>query len=387
MTEDAPQQANSASSIPPAEEADLLDVDTVFVPTASTSARSQSRRRGQDERPLAKTGDGPTGEAIAKASNPARVSAPRRRPPPPHPDGTEMPPIRIRGTRRGRLEHVMSAPPALSNVQAVTLRMTVPIGNTVLWEHVLGDRRLVTSTAIEERAKEIAAVGQRKPCRGRRLDDDRVEIVAGVLEFLAVEQLAAEDPTIAIVVDIEPMSDLVAFQIAHAEAAEGIRVYAIDRALFLKALIDTTGMKGVDVAAALGVHASTVSRLLDVLKTKDVLGPRITDFWTVSADQSDRFMKLWNDKPRRSEVKVFIATLEPNTARRIFAAVRNRFGTARKVAGGSVAVRGSDGQEFGSIARSRSKDTVIRLSAATGDVELVVLMEAVTAAMNSLRNG
>ena len=384
MTEDAPQQADSGSSIPPAAEADPLDGDTVFVPTPSTSGDLTKATR-QDKRPPAKTGEGPTGEAIAKR----QIQLGFGEPPVSATSAlNDRDTVDANSTYKARqAQHVMSAPPALSNEQAVTLRMTVPIGNTVLWEHVLGDRRLVTSTAIEERAKEIAAVGQRKPCRGRRLDDDRVEIVAGALEFLAVEQLAATDPTIALVVDVEPMNDLVAFQIAHAEAADGIKVHAIDRARFLKALIDTTGMKGVGVAAALGVHASTVSRLLDVLKTKDVLGPRITDFWTVSADQSDRFMRLWNDKPRRSEVKVFIATLEPDTARRIFAAVRDRFGTARKVAGGSVAVRGSDGQEFGSIARSRSKDTVIRLSAATGDVELDVLMEAVTAAMNSLRNG
>lgn len=364
-------------------EDNLLDADFVHAPApGSTRAGNASAREGTEAGTQVSRNEREA--AVAKLQIPFALSV---SPTPEVPASEQTGAISSPETAEVEVAiQEVTASPMPSNEQAVTRRVRVPVGRVVLWDHVLGNREWAKA-AVDARADEIAAGGRLKVCRGRWREDDVIEIVAGVLEFLAVEKLAASGSDHQIEIDVEPMDDLHAFQIAHAEAADGIKVYAVDRALFLKALIDTTGKKAKEVADMLGIQPSTVSRALDVLKTRDVIGSRIHDFWNVSADQSDRFIKLWNDKARRPELKAFINTLEPATARKIFAAIRDHFGIGRKLAKVGVVVRGDDGFELGMIGHNRAKETIVTLSRGAGDVDVDSLMDAVRAAMTEFRNG
>ena len=214
---------------------------------------------------------------------------------------------------------------ALTRPPAVA-RMAKPVQSVGLWMHALGDPERVAPSVVEARAAEIKAMGQLRACRGRLRDGGQVEVVAGMLDYLAVRHIAegGGEPW-TLLVDVEPMTDQQAFKVAHAEAAEGVPLAPLDRARFVQIAIREAFKTQRAMALKLGIHESNLTRLLAVGRCADIVAGVVTDQWTISRAQADRFMRLHGDAKLRKSLLEFVKDAEPQSARRLFAAVFAKF--------------------------------------------------------------
>lgn len=270
---------------------------------------------------------------------------------------------------------------------AINGRISVSVQSVIIWDNALGDPERVPPSMIDERAAEIRAMGQLRACRGRLLADGHVEVVTGMLEVLAVRQIAADggEPWI-LLVDVEEMTDEQAFKVAHAEAAEGVPLAPIDRALFVEEAIRTTFTSQRAMAAAFGIHESNLSRLMDVGRCVAIVGKKVIDPWSISRAQSGRFMGIHNDPGVRQQLRAFLKRAEPQTARKFFRTVFDAFDpAAKRTSAGSIAIVDSNNVNLGHLVPGR-KGTMIRLGPEAGPVELPALMVAIEAALNQHRS-
>lgn len=269
-------------------------------------------------------------------------------------------------------------------------RISVAVQSTELWPNMLGDAARVPSHVVEARAAEIRAMGQLRACRGRWSDNGHVQIVAGLLDWLAVRLIAEQggEPW-TVLTEASTMTDEEAFKVAYAEAAEGVPLAPIDHARFVRRAIDRAFGTQRGMAEKLGLHESNISRLLDVHRCAEIVGKVVTDEWSISRAQAGRFMRLHEDKSVRKPLLMFLqkAEAEPQTARRLFAAVFARFEPPPPPRKGEVVVTDEQGDALGRVRRKGGGEVVLVLDKAAGAVELPTLVGFVEAALARIRAG
>jgi ParB-like chromosome segregation protein Spo0J len=263
-------------------------------------------------------------------------------------------------------------------------KVSVPAQATTLWPGAIGNAERVSPNLIATRAAEIQAMGQLKPCRGRIAEDGHVQIVVGMLDWLAVRHIASQagEPW-TVLVDVEEMDDQRAFLIAYAEAATGVPIAPIDRARWAKEAIRTFGSQR-KLAGALGIDESNVTRLVQVWKAVAALSHVIIDEWSVSRNQAVRFVQLLEGE-RRTEVKAFLKTLPVATAAKTFRAIFERFDQKSAARAGGVQIVGMDGQSVGHARRTGAGDVVVQLTKQAGAIELPALTRYIEVALGQLR--
>lgn len=206
------------------------------------------------------------------------------------------------------------------------VRTHAPLDRVVWSSLALGRQDRVPASLVEQRAGEQAAMGQVKPCRARLLEDGTVELLTGMVEWLAAKHAADASELIGtIVIDLEQLDDAAARKVVFADAAEGVKVAPVDLARWATDAIVTYGTQR-KLAKALGIDESNVTRLLHVGEAVDILAEVITDEWAVSRAQAAAFIALWNDRGRRPEIKRFLSTLPQGSAAKTFRAIQDRFG-------------------------------------------------------------
>ena len=266
-------------------------------------------------------------------------------------------------------------------------RMAEPVQFFSLWMHALGDPERVAPSVVEARAAEIRAMGQLRACRGRLLDGGQIEVVSGMLDYLAVRHIAeGGGKPWTLLVDVEPMTDQQAFKVAHAEAAEGVPLAPLDRARFVQIAIREAFKTQRAMAQKLGIHESNLTRLLAVARCADIVAGVVTDQWTISRAQADRFMRLHGDAELRKSLLEFVKNAEPQSARRLFAAIFATFDPPPATKPGEVLVADDQGEPLGRVGRKATGEVILRLDKAAGAIELPTLIRFVEHALGQLRN-
>lgn len=266
-------------------------------------------------------------------------------------------------------------------------RMAIPVQSTVLWPHGLGDPERVAPSVVDARADEIKAMGQLRACRGRMVDGGHIELVTGTLDYLAVRRIAeGGGKPWTLLVDVEPMTDQQAFKVAYAEAADGVPLTPLDRARFVQNAIREAFRTQRAMASHLGIHESNLTRLLFVAKCADVVAAVVTDPWTISRAKAERFMALHDDAQTRKRLLAMIKDAEPQTARRLFAAVFAAFDPPSAIKPGEVQIASDQGESLGCVGRKPSGEVVVKLDKVAGRIELPTLVRFIEAALGQLRN-
>lgn len=288
------------------------------------------------------------------------------------------------GLRACRLNLGVNRLAALNDGDVV--RLHAPL-DAVRWSPLgLGVEKRVAPTLIEQRAAEHEAMGQVRPCRARLMPDGHVELLTGMLEWLAARHLATTGKLIgSVLIDLELLDDVSARKLVYADAAGDVKLAPIDLARWAQDAIKSTWSTQRKLAKALGLDEANVTRLIYVADAVEILDGVITDEWAVSRAQASRLMVLWNDRSRRPEIRTFIAGLAAASAAKTFKAIFERFERPPEKRPGEVDVVGDDDQILGRLRQTAGGKVLMELDTVSGAVELPALIGFVETAFAQLR--
>ncbi|WP_327754444.1 ParB/RepB/Spo0J family partition protein [Sphingobium sp. SJ10-10] len=293
----------------------------------------------------------------------------------------------------------MKPEPALSATPAFSPKsLFVDAEKCVVWQHTARDADKLVEADIRPLAESIKASGQQVPVRVRRLEDDRLEIVAGVRRWKAVRLLNDEGYPVKLLVQIVQMDEDAAFRFAAAENGPRSDLTPIERARFYQAAIDHQYHTGKACADAFGLHKASISRVLDVLRVLKFVGKKIDDHRAISAAQASWLMSLIRnvneeadptdeglEGDRHAEVIAAIDGCTAGSAAEVFGQLRQALAPSHKDGGIDIVV--DDDIILGSVTRSRSGAVRIAIGPEAGAIELPMLIASIRVALTTLRAG
>lgn len=267
----------------------------------------------------------------------------------------------------------------------------------VVWAYSTRDLEKLNDAELQPLMDSIKANGQQVAARGRK-KDGVIEIIAGAKRLEAIRRLNASGYAVPLLVELVDMSDDAALRFAHAENEARSDLKPIERARFYERAIEHQYGNGKACADAFGVHKSTISRALDVLRVVEVLGGKIDDPRGISMAQASWLMGQLRERDKEAdptdrgsdadgstEALAAIADVAPGSAADVFRALRDTLEPAH--AGGDIDIVVDDDQIVGAVRARKSGAVRLDLAPKAGEVELPALIAAIKVAMAKLRVG
>lgn len=269
----------------------------------------------------------------------------------------------------------------------------IPVNALVVWNHAAHQPNCLNAEDIEREIDILETSGQLTPAVGRRLADGTTEVIGRSYLVEAVQAHNDRHPNapIDLKVDIRLLDEEAAFRLVAQEMNETPRISAWDRGRFYSAAIAQFGSEAA-VARELGVHKSTISRRLDVVRTVDLLADKLIVPRDVRQREASWFVQIagrafdCSDAPDPEMARHLLATaadLEPMQAKPLFAALRAA--VKAETPSPEVTSLAHDGHPIGSIRRKAGGPIRIDLTDA-GDVELDTLIELLRVALDHVRS-
>lgn len=270
--------------------------------------------------------------------------------------------------------------------------VSVPPAMVTIWAHATHQVDDVDADDVEREADIIETSGQFMPALGRRLADGTIEVIGRsylVTAVLAYNNRHPEKP-IDLKIDVRTFDEEAAFRLVAMELGETPRISAWDRGRFYHAAIEQFGSEAA-VAQHLGVHKSTISRRLDVVRAVDMLGDRIVVKRDVRQRDASWFVQTVGREPDLTDapdaeaadkVMAVAASLDPMPAKSLFAALRAAVKADRPQP--DVTPLAHAGHAIGTIRRKSGGPIRIELTD-VGDVELEALVDLLRDALARVR--
>ena len=262
----------------------------------------------------------------------------------------------------------------------------------VVWDYSTRNEADLTEAGLRPLMDSIFASGLQIPLRGRRHEDGTLEIVSGARRLAAIRLLIDLGFDVQLLVELVDMNDDFALRFAHAENEQRADLKPLDRGLFYERAIAQVYKTGAACAEAFGVHKSTISRSLDVVRVATVLQDKIDDPRGISAAKASWLMSQLRDREadadptdpgsdgeRRAEAAAAIASASPGNAADVFRQLREAIEPAHL--DGDVEIVIGDDQIVGALKRRPKGVVRMDLAVEAGQVELHDLIEAIRVAM------
>lgn len=251
--------------------------------------------------------------------------------------------------------------------------------------------------AIDGLVEKLEAAGQSYPAIARRVDGDRIEIVAGAEIMRAIVQRGEEhsqEPRFVEVLLYEAMSDERAYRMLARDAEEKEPPSALARGQFYGDAVKTFG-GAAKAAKVLGVSESAISKNINTVKVLYFIGEKVE----VHRDISQRdamwlrgvigLKKDGSAAPDAERCRIVFDTIKQMPimpAKKLFAALRAalRETEPRKPRKGVVPITSGE-SEIGTVRAQKKTGKVTIELIDTGSIPLEDLMLSVQAAMARTR--
>jgi len=250
-------------------------------------------------------------------------------------------------------------------------------GNTREFDPARNARIAELEALIEVHGQLVAAVGRMAP-------DGAVEIIDGARRLTAILNLRKRGVDIELMVDLRELDEREAFLVSTG-ANEGREAFtATERARSYRFMLDSGAYESkAELADALGLDKSNVSRTMDVLELPSILTSKIIDAHMISARQASRFMSAWRESELRLRLEPSIMKLEPGTAARIFKLLEQVVNPPAQL---PDRIKTEDGAECGYLKPRPDGTLIVTLLPSAGQVEIKSIIIAIGQALKAIRN-